>query len=148
MIRTALALLLVSSPVAAEPMVHVIDGDTFKLADMSIRLAGIDAPELDQTCERDGQTWACGEASRDALTHMLGYGELTCKARDFDQYGRVVASCTSGDLDLGGFLVSQGLAIPWDKQNDMTYLKESIAARNGERGMWAGEFTRPWDWRK
>ena len=37
----------------------VIDGDTSKVAGLSIRLHGIDAPEVAQTC--DG--WPAGEAA-------------------------------------------------------------------------------------
>ena len=45
---------------------RVIDGDTNEIAGRRIRIFGIDAPEVDQTCERGGGgTWYCGaEATR------------------------------------------------------------------------------------
>ena len=33
------------------------DGDTLTVGDSEVRLFGIDAPEFDQTCKRDGQGW-------------------------------------------------------------------------------------------
>ena len=38
----------------------IIDGDTIVVAGERIRLQGIDAPELQQTCTAYGQPWACG----------------------------------------------------------------------------------------
>jgi len=48
--------------------VHVIDGDSLRTGSEEIRLVGIDAPELRQTC-RDGQDreWSCGRAAKARL---------------------------------------------------------------------------------
>jgi endonuclease YncB( thermonuclease family) len=40
----------------------VIDGDTVVIT-QRIRLQGIDAPELHQTCTAYGQQWACGRTA-------------------------------------------------------------------------------------
>src|SRR5262245_58713704 len=40
------------------------DGDTITLKGERIRLVGIDAPEYNQTCAKDGATYACGRMSR------------------------------------------------------------------------------------
>jgi len=47
-------------PTVAGESVRVVDGDGLKIGNQSIRLWGIDAPELDQTCELDGRTVPCG----------------------------------------------------------------------------------------
>ena len=39
---------------------RVIDGDSLIVNDTEIRLQGIDALELEQTCSRDGKIWECG----------------------------------------------------------------------------------------
>ena len=39
---------------AAHAGAEVVDGDGFRLGSERIRLGGIDAPELDQECKRDG----------------------------------------------------------------------------------------------
>ena len=37
------------------------DGDTLSILGISVRLFGIDAPELAQNCTRGGTAWACGQ---------------------------------------------------------------------------------------
>ena len=51
--------------------VEVVDGDGLRLGDKRIRLWGIDAPEMDQSCEADGKSYPCGERSRDALAGII-----------------------------------------------------------------------------
>ena len=55
-----------------EGTAHVVDGDSLRLHDVDIRLEGIDAPELHQSCERAGQTYPCGDAARAALIGRIG----------------------------------------------------------------------------
>ena len=59
---------------AVLPVIHVTDGDSLRVrpADggdpVTVRLEGIDAPELDQTCEdTNRQSWPCGRAALRAL---------------------------------------------------------------------------------
>jgi endonuclease YncB( thermonuclease family) len=40
--------------------VRVIDGDTVEIDGRLVQLYGIDAPELGQLCDRDGELWECG----------------------------------------------------------------------------------------
>lgn len=59
--RTLPVLLLVALALPANAEVvsgpaYAVDGDTLILNDRQVRLAGIDAPELDQSCQRDGQS--------------------------------------------------------------------------------------------
>ena len=49
----------------------VIDGDTIVVAGERVRLHGIDAPELHQTCTAYGQPWACGRTSAEWLQEHL-----------------------------------------------------------------------------
>ena len=63
---------------------------------------GIDAPEHDQRCGRsDGAQWACGEFSRDALVRAVRKQRVTCQSDSQDRYGRDVARCSVGTVDLG-----------------------------------------------
>ena len=41
--------------------VQVIDGDTIKIAGLTYRINGIDAPEAGQSCATQGGAWNCGK---------------------------------------------------------------------------------------
>lgn len=121
-----------------------VDGDTLDMAGTHVRIAGIDAPELRQTCERDGKPWRCGEAARRALAEALRAGPVTCTARGRDRYDRPLAQCSAGGLDLADHMVRQGLAVAYLGRAHAAAEAEARAAR---RGIWAGTFEAPADWR-
>src|SRR5690349_17264506 len=56
--------------ITLEGRATVNDGDTITLAGERIRLRGIDAPELDQTCRSSEANYACGRRSREALVAL------------------------------------------------------------------------------
>ena len=135
-------------PVAAEDIVRVIDGDGLRIGSVSVRLWGIDAPELDQTCGAEGRKTPCGEDARFLLGALVMTGDLTCETEDTDRYGRTVARCFAGERDLAGEMVRQGYALDWPRYSGGFYADEEAEARKNGRGMWAGEFVKPWDWRR
>jgi endonuclease YncB( thermonuclease family) len=67
---TAISLLL-SSGAAAQLVLsgvgRVKDCDSIMVGAADVRLYGIDAPELHQTCQRAGQSWACGAEAKAQL---------------------------------------------------------------------------------
>src|SRR6202008_5045035 len=74
----AAALLLFASPSRAAS-VTARDGDTIQIGDVTYRLDGIDAPELDQICINDqADPFACGIDARDRLTKMIGDRSVHC----------------------------------------------------------------------
>src|ERR1700760_2382599 len=63
----------------------VRDGNTIQLADVTYRLDGIDAPELDQTCIDDhADPWSCGVDARDQLAKLVGGHVVHCEDRGPD----------------------------------------------------------------
>ena len=72
---------------------------------------------------------------------------VTCEKRDTDRYGRTVAICTAGGVDLGSALVAGGHAVAFRKYSKL-YIPAEEAAKAAGRGLWAGEFQMPSDWRK
>ena len=119
------------------------DGDSFRLGDERVRLVGLDAPELAQTCQSaDGARWPCGRVSRDRMASLLASGALDCRPEGRDRYDRLLARCSVAERDLGATLVAEGMALSagdyWDEQN---------RARQAGRGIWAGGFDMPADWR-
>jgi endonuclease YncB( thermonuclease family) len=130
----------------ARAEVRVIDGDTLVLDGLRVRLAAIDAPEARQACrDRQGQSWPCGLAARAALAELVEGESVRCEARGQDRYGRTVARCLAGQKDLGAELVRRGMAL---SHYGTDYAVEEIGAMVDGVGLWGGDFTMPWDWRR
>lgn len=85
----------------------VVDGDTIVIDKMHIRLAGIDAPELDHP-------W--GQQSKWALVKLCKGETVTAHIKPEMSYDRLVAECFLPDgRDLAAELVKAGLALDWPK---------------------------------
>ncbi len=123
---------------------RVIDGDGLHIGNTEVRLHAVDAFEGRQTCVRDGSPWSCGEAAAEQLRALTTRREITCTKRDVDRYGRTVAVCSNGEVDLGAALTRAGLALAY-RQYGTDYVEQEDDARAARRGAWAGEFTAPWD---
>ena len=146
-----------------EPIVgraSVIDGDTIEIRGQRIRIQAIDAPESGQWCGEGDGRWRCGKASAEALDRMLDGATVTCRQdpRDpQDRYKRVLARCEARGADVGEALLHAGLAVAYVKYLDYRngeprpYKAGALAAeakaRAAKRGLWAGVFDFPWDWR-
>lgn len=131
-----------------EPVVagaaHVVDGDTIRIAGRAIRLKGLDAPEMRQSCTRAGQPILCGEEARAALVARIAARIVTCRVEGRDRYRRALAVCAAGGEDLGAWLVAEGLAVGYAGG----YAWEEARARIAGRGLWSGTFQRPAEWRR
>jgi len=124
---------------------QVHDGDSLRINDQKFRIFGIDAPELDQTCTRNGASWPCGKASRDYLTALIAKKEVVCEQKD-TSYDRIVAICHAGGVDLAREMVRGGMAIALP-QYSMLYVKDQEKAKRNLEGIWSGKFMTPSRWR-
>jgi endonuclease YncB( thermonuclease family) len=89
----------------------VIDGDTVIVGETKVRLHGIDAPEMSQTCVvGGGRENACGTHAARVLRTITAGRIVSCipKGRSYD---RIVARCLVDGHDVGERMVSQGWAI-------------------------------------
>ncbi|HKL68558.1 thermonuclease family protein [Salibaculum sp.] len=85
----------------------VIDGDTIVIERVHIRIAGIDAPELNHP-------W--GRNSKSALIKLCKGQVITAELHPESTYDRAVGTCLLPDgQDLAAELVKMGLAIDWPK---------------------------------
>ncbi|WP_119419756.1 thermonuclease family protein [Desertibaculum subflavum] len=126
----------------------VIDGDTLEIHGQRIRLHGIDAPESAQTCKDDrGGSHRCGQRAALALSNKIGERPVACAPRGTDRYQRIIAVCHLGGEDLNAWLVSVGWAIAY-RRFSTDYVSHEDAAREAKRGLWAGTFTPPEEWRR
>ena len=127
----------------------VIDGDTIEIHGQRIRFWGIDAPEGSQLCRASGKPWRCGQQAALTLSNHIGKRTVTCKQRDRDRYGRVVAVCGIGQTpDLGDWLVRQGWALDWPRHSHGAYSHAQREAERTRLGMWRGQFDKPWELRQ
>ena len=127
--------------------VRVLDGDTVDIGRTRVRLRGIDAPESRQSCVADGRIWPCGERATQALASRIGSRTVSCEERDRDRYGRSVGVCRAAGEDVNAWMVRQGWALAY-RRYSRAYVADESAARDARRGMWRGDFVKPWDWRR
>ena len=129
----------------------VIDGDTLIIDDTRIRLWGIDAPELDQTCRyADGASYPCGSLARQKLDARINRQTLHCEHIETDVYDRKVSRClTQSGNDIAAWMVNEGMAKAYTTYTH-TYLSFENYARSIRRGFWKNGpegFDNPTDWR-
>ena len=139
----ALAAHLLREEAVVAGSARAVDGDSLRLDGREIRLTGIDAPELRQSCRRGAQPYACGDVARRALGDMLAGRIVTCRITGRDRYGRDLALCETGGADIGAALVRRGYAVGYRR-----YEREEAAARRAGLELWSGSFERPSEWRK
>jgi len=97
--------------------------------------------------DAQGQNYRCGQCAAAALANHIAGGTVSCRALDKDRYGRTVAICYLGSEDLEAWLVSEGWAFAY-RRYGLDYVRQEDAARAAKRGLWAGSFIWPWDWRR
>jgi endonuclease YncB( thermonuclease family) len=125
----------------------VIDGDTIEIHGQRIRLNAIDAPESAQLClDHVGKRYRCGQNSAFVLADMIGRSTIKCQPKGHDRYRRVIAVCFKGQTNLNAWMVAQGWAVAFRKYG-IDYIDQEDEARLARRGIWAGSFEMPWDWR-
>lgn len=127
--------------------VEVIDGDRIRIAETDIRLHGIDAPEVKQSCIYRGEDWSCGAMARDALKQIIGNAAVRCVWEDLDVDDYALATCTREGYDIAELMVDNGLAMAYTKYTGK-YLPDEEQAKKVRKGMWAAQFVKPWDWRR
>lgn len=126
---------------------RVVAGDVIAIGTEEIRLAGIDAPEIEQTCEtRHGKPYDCGINAANHLRLLVGQHEITCKGSARDNSGRLLATCYLGRHDLNRQMVIDGWALA-DPGHSAKYAREELAAQQVKEGIWKGRFVAPWAWR-
>ena len=91
----------------------VVDGDTFWLDGVKIRIADINTPEIGSPeCAAEA---ALGRRASTSLAELLGEAPFTLASidRDEDQYGRKLRIAERNGQSIGALLVAEGLAHEW-----------------------------------
>ena len=129
---------------------HFTDGDSFIMRGQKVRLWGIDAPEYYQNClDALGKEYPCGKHTRQFFEDLARGRSVLCDIMPAaKRESRIVAKCSLGEADLGSQMVSSGHAIDYTYFSDGFYNSEERAAKSGQKGIWQGAFTEPYQWRK
>lgn len=135
------------SDAVIEGTATVIDGDTIEIGGERLRLEGIDAPELAQSCLRgSGTAWSCGKEASQALKALVAGKMVACDRKGEDKYGRVLAVCFVEGDDINAAMVQSGFARAFIKYSQ-SYAATEVEARVAGAGIWQGEHVAPWDFR-
>ena len=152
MLRLVLALILLlpisvaMADITGKP--RVVDGDTIHIGKTKIRLHGIDAPEMKQTCRTSkGKEQMCGQLAKQALQRLVQGQDVVCKGDTRDRYKRLIAVCYVGPFNINEQMVTDGWAMAYRKYS-MDYVKAETFAKSRREGLWRGEFVPPWEWRQ
>ena len=103
--------------------------------DLKMRIAGIDTPEIKQTCEMEqGKLIDCGFLTKDYLQKLLESepGDLIIKPIGVDYYQRILIRLFKGGTDIGKKMVEDGMSYSYDS----TYKIEETYAKENRLGFW------------
>ncbi len=127
-------------------VVGVTDGDTLTLLvdreQVRIRLAQIDAPELNQPY---------GKKAKTGLSTLAFGKQARVEVADIDRYGRTVGEVFVDGIDVNREMVRAGHAWAYTKYSHTTEIIElEDSARAAKKGLWAlpeNQREPPWLWR-
>ena len=150
---TIVGVILLLIPIGCDPneqkplpnlsgMAQVIDGDSLRIGNTEVRLWGIDAVELYQTCIRGRKTWECGKAAKSDLADKVNTQRLVCQKNDTDPYGRIVAECFLGQENINAWVVRQGYALAY-RRFSKKFIADGEQTKAGSRGIWNATFLNP-----
>lgn len=123
-----------------------IDGDTIDMTGQKVRLRGIDAPELRQTCQRDSVIWPCGAQARDQLASMLTGRDVQCDGDGAAAGDILTARCRADGADLAEAMVASSFATV-TVGGEADYGAMAARVQKRKSGIWAGPFDLPQAWR-
>lgn len=103
---------------AAVIALAAIDGDTVVIGDTRYRIANIDAPEIHAAkCDAEKRLALVAKRRMDDLLRS-GPVRVTIgdpvDGRRTDRHGRTLATLSVDGRDLGGIMIDEGLARPWE----------------------------------
>ncbi len=122
-------------------------GDVLRVGDTNVRLAGIQAPDLGQTCTRgNGKRWDCGQAAMQALSRQVRGKTVACELKGREVEGATLGNCRIGDDDIAAAHVAGGHAFA-ETGLFASYSGKEAEAKAAQAGIWSGEAERPSDYR-
>ncbi len=134
----------------------IIDGDTIKIDNKTIRLACVDTPETKfygkkQPCS-DGET-PCGEMATKHITKIIDAQDVNCRISNNDLYGRSVGVCyVKGEImSINEQLLRDGYAYYYPCTEHKNWSSLETTAQTKKKGLFSkriGGFDDPVIWRR
>lgn len=126
----------------------VVEGDIVAVNGANVRLYGIDAPDIGQTCQtKRGQEYDCATIATETLKKLVGTHQVECRMRDKDRSGgEKTGTCSVNGIDLAGAMAARGWAYAYRRLTP-EYQDLEAYAQSRKRGMWGGRSEAPWLWR-
>ena len=129
---------------AAPADITVVDGETLRLGDRTLRLKGLDAPGRGETCRNaGGVAFDCAAASAQALARLVNGRSIACEIQGRDSFGRGLGRCAAGGLDVNQELIAAGFAIAAPGSRGALASAEAEARQAG-RGLWSSGAPEAW----
>ncbi len=136
---------------------EIRDAGGVEVREVDIRLLGIDAPDVNQTCRLDGVEYPCGVIARAYAIGLTAGKELFCNLQEVEMDDRRWGLCSEAmpggrdairddALTINELMVRAGWAVAKPLGN-IDFSESERAARAEGLGLWAGEFVGPTAWR-
>lgn len=119
---------------------EVVDGDTIKVDETTVRLRKIDTPESDQ---------AYGNVATSALRRLIGGAIVRVAGDERGPYGRLLGVVYHDNVNINLEMVRRGHAWVYDRYtDDPRFIQAERAARDRGLGLWQqANPVPPWKWR-
>jgi len=120
-----------------------VTGDRLSIGGRTVRLRGIEAPELSQKCRTArGRSWWCGRSARQELAKIIRRKRVRCEITQHKNNKSAVGRCRVGRRDIAEIMVERGYAFA-ESGLFSTYGSTERKARRGKNGIWQGTAERP-----
>lgn len=130
--------------------VQVIDGTTFEFikSRQFVRLAGYEAPRLEQMATSEGVKWPAGQVSRAwMILRTLGQN-VNCAPIGRDSNKVLIAHCFVGETNLAATAIAEGIGYAFNYRNEPqvpAYFDIERRARGLGFGVWSSpDLLPPW----
>lgn len=130
--------------------VQVLDATTleFRKSAQTVRLAGYEAPRLEQTAKSDGIDWPAGQVSRAwMILRTLGQ-DVNCAPLARDINGVILAHCFVGETNLAATAIAEGIGYAFNYRGEPqvpAYFDIERKARGLGYGVWSSpDLLPPW----